>query len=238
MAQTPKAGALQGARSIAFDHQQGALRRPSSFLGAGMSKLPEPTKPHTIVLGLDTGGKAHASQFGEAAAALAEKAAGMMGMQLIRVTGDDLEAHAADLPRGKVFASGNAFVPFVARPKYDRLIALAEAAGTLTTPERPAEATDIADEGASAAGGVAGVEGEGVEPHRPGTWADIMVGSLVLVSEGDTQGWWEAVVLELAPADALEDDLFTLSFRDFPDYAKQVSRRADLALLPHFPIAD
>lgn len=203
-----------------------------------MSKLPEPTKPHTIVLGIDTVGKAHASQFGEVDAPLAEKAAGMMGMQLIKVTGDDLEALAADLPRGKVFSSGNAFVPFVARPKYDRLIALAEAAGTLITPEKPAEAADAADDGTSAAGGAAGLEGEGVEPHRPGAWADIMVGSLVLVSEGNAEGWWEALVLELAPAEAPDDDLFTLRFRDFPDYAKQVRRRADLALLPPLPITD
>jgi hypothetical protein len=69
--------------------------------------------PVLIVMGLDDTRKPHASTFDEEDAELATKAAGLMGMRVVPLVTAELQALAAKLPRGRVFASGRAFVPFV-----------------------------------------------------------------------------------------------------------------------------
>lgn len=202
-----------------------------------MADLPEPMQAYLIVLGVNAGGKAFGSVFSEADAELAERAAGQMNMEVIRVEGDELAALAADLPRGKLFASGNAFVPLMAMAKYERLKSLAEAVGTLSKPPKPEAATTPADGDNGGTGEPADGGGDAsTDNHRlPSGWADLRVGDCVLCSEGDQQGWWEAVVVEIANEDDFEEARFTLSFRDFPGYAQQVRRRAEIALLPPAP---
>jgi hypothetical protein len=72
-----------------------------------------PAATALIVFGRDNGGKPHASRFDASEAELAEKAAGLMGMQVLRPETGEQRALAAKLPKGRVFASGRAFVPFV-----------------------------------------------------------------------------------------------------------------------------
>src|SRR3954468_14378380 len=81
-----------------------------------------------IVFGRDATGKAHASWFSEAEAALAEKAADLMGMRMLKVRTDEHRAMAAQLPRGRVFATGRAFVPFVKSALFLQLQSAAQAA--------------------------------------------------------------------------------------------------------------
>jgi hypothetical protein len=69
--------------------------------------------PALVVFGLDDTKRPHASAFGARQAELAEKAAGLMGMTALRLATAEQKALAAKLPRGRVFASGRAFVPFV-----------------------------------------------------------------------------------------------------------------------------
>src|SRR4051812_39368535 len=76
-----------------------------------------------VVFGLDEAGKAHASAFDATTADLAEKAAGLMGMRVLRPETDEQRALAAKLPRGRVFESGRAFVPFVKKGLYESLAA-------------------------------------------------------------------------------------------------------------------
>ena len=73
--------------------------------------------PILIVLGVDIDGKPHASRFEAADAPLVTRAAELMSFHLIRVSPEkqDLYGIAEQLPFGKIFASGRAFVPFVAR---------------------------------------------------------------------------------------------------------------------------
>ena len=66
-----------------------------------------------VVFGRDEAGKPHASAFDSSEAELAEKAAGLMGMRMLRIETDEQRDLAAKVPRGRVFASGRAFVPFV-----------------------------------------------------------------------------------------------------------------------------
>lgn len=203
-----------------------------------MADLPEPFTPYLIILGSNSTGRFFGSAFPQDEAEAAERAAGQMDLQVIRVEGDELTALAADLPRGKLFASGNAFVPLASRTKVEKLMGLAEAAGTLSKPPKPEPATASPD-GSEGAGEAANGQG-GVSPQHylPTSWADLRVGALVLCSEGDHEGWWEAVVIEVGNQDDFEEANFTLSFRDFPGYAQQVRRRTEIALLPPRPATE
>ncbi len=88
-----------------------------------------------IVFGRDDKGKPHASRFDAAEAPLAEKAAGLMGMQVLRIASDEAVTLAATLPPGRIFASGRGFVPFV---KAELFAKLAAAPGAFA-PARPAD---------------------------------------------------------------------------------------------------
>lgn len=181
-------------------------------------------RPALMVLGRDDGGKAHGSWFGEEDAPLAEKAAGLMGMVAVRVDTDAFAELAAKLPHGKVFASGKAFVPFVRDTLY-RSIAdqLPEDVRAMLGKPRetpvPVETTGSAP----------------MDQHPlPRGWDVIAVGDLVLATLGSPDGWFECVV-----AEAHDDDLFTLRYRDFPDWEPFVRRREHLALInPNFATGD
>ena len=80
-----------------------------------------------VVFGRDDAGKPHAAVFSHSDAQLAEKAAGLMGMRVLRLETDKACELAGRLPRGRVFASGRAFVPFVKAGLYEALAAFAEA---------------------------------------------------------------------------------------------------------------
>src|SRR5918995_940049 len=77
-----------------------------------------------VVLGRDSQGKPHASRFSDADVGLALKAAELMGYHVVRVEEPSLKGIAANLPLGKVFASGKAFVPFTKAEIFDRLATL------------------------------------------------------------------------------------------------------------------
>ena len=166
------------------------------------------TKPQfsVVVYGLDEGGKPHAAAFTADEAGLAEKAAGLMGMQLLPLATDEQHELARGLPKGRIFASGRAFTPFIKTALYARLSAFGG-----HKPERPPAAEPAPP-----------VAVENV----PSAWAEVGQGSLVLISEGAQQGWFEAVVVEARP-----EDLFVLRWRDWPDEPPQVRRREHVALL-------
>jgi len=195
-----------------------------------MSTAPEATNPKpssaalaVIVLGRDDAGKAHAAWFDQSEAALAEKAADFMNMRVLRVRTDEHRALAAQLPHGRVFASGRAFVPFVKASLFMALQAAAQAAADANSAKLVASADDSSEakrltvEPKSPAGPV--------NRKAPCGWADVDVGSLVLATEGPGDGWWECLVLEA------EAELFTLKWRDWPDLPRFVRRRWQLALL-------
>jgi len=194
------------------------------------------------VFGLDDLGKAHASRFTAGEAELATKAAGLMGMHVLALASPDCGDLAERLPAGRIFGkSGKAFVPFVARPMFDRLATLSgiPLPPPGAKPERvpkPEKAPKPAkgEKAASADKGVklaasnlspsADVEASGV----PTDWPIIREGSLVLATTGGVaDGWFESIVVE-----AKSDDLMVCRWRDFADEALFLRRRDQLALLP------
>ncbi|MGU3480130.1 hypothetical protein [Methylobacterium sp. D48H] len=177
-----------------------------------------------VVFGTDKGGKPHAAWFGPTDVSLATKAAATIGFRALVLCDDAQRSAAAELPQGRVFGSGRAFVPFVAREVYERLQALADGpkGSTISSirvvaqgPEKPA------DDDAGCLGGSGSVD-----PRYPRSWAGIAIGSLVLITEGEEDGWYEAVVVASKPGGE-----FTLQWRDWPDLPLLVRRRDEMALL-------
>ena len=164
--------------------------------------------PALVIFGLDEAKKAHAAWFAAADAELAERAAGFMAMNVLRVSTGEHRAVASGLPQGRVFASGRAFTPFCKKAAHDALAAFGEA----FVPPMPVEPE------AAPVPTVA---------NLPASRKEIRVGSLVLACEGPAEGWFEAIVVE-----DRGEGILVLAWRDFPD-AGQVVRRADhLAFVP------
>ncbi|MER8639321.1 hypothetical protein [Mesorhizobium sp. M1365] len=181
--------------------------------------------PAVIVLGLDDGGKAHASWFGDNDTGLAEKAAGMMGMAALPVDADDLRQLAGRLPRGKVFESGRAFVPFVKRDLYEAIATHLPAGYKF--PVRVADDRPPAAKSKNANATGAPESGpKRPEPSRPTDWTKIEVGSLVLATEGAYEGWFEAQVVKISP-----EGVYTLRWRDWLDMPVFTRRLIHIALL-------
>lgn len=204
-------------------------KKPDPAKGAGADTTTEipaakPT-PALIVFGLDKDGKPHGSWFGEPDAALATKAAGVMNMRALPL---ETEAHrtiAAELPAGRVFGSGRAFVPFIKKGLYERLSDLAGPVAATTAPQPETAAHGAAADTGDTADAAARAPAAG-EPRYPRSWAGVAVGSLVLISEGDQDGWYEAEVIE-----AKAGGIYTLRWRDWPDLPLLVRRREHMALL-------
>lgn len=193
---------------------------------ASVSAAPSTPLPALIVLGMDEGGKAHASWFGEAETDLAEKAAGMMGMAALRASTDELRDLAGKLPHGKVFASGKAFVPFTKATTFDKIAAhLPSSYKWPVRAAKPAVEKPKPGKNASAAGDdQSGDVNEGLT--IPEGWDSIVFGSLVLACENADEGWFPARVIQVSA-----EGLFTLKWRDFPDWPVIVRRTHHLALL-------
>jgi hypothetical protein len=245
--------------------------------------------PAIVLFGKDEKSKPHASYFDEADLAGATKAAELMQMRVLKITTDEHRTTAAELPRGRVFASGKAFVPFVGKTLYQRLLILSGSAEGADRGKNPLNRTDpkngsemapcdplsapenrlgvdnrakpapmgrfkwpraepgVAAERVSAQPGAdiapravqtLGPAGAGppqaphTGPAQPGAAnpagsnADcIGPGSLVLATVAAGEAWWESDVV------AVNDNLLTLKWRDFPDEPIFVRQRSRVALL-------
>lgn len=177
-----------------------------------------------VLFGLDERGKAHGAWFPQETAEAAVAAAETMGMFSLPVEDDAVRLLAGQLPQGKIFPSGKAFVPFVKASFYDALMAhLPESEHNRA--RQPAQASGGKEasrtEAASAGAGTATVERD-----KPEDWSKIKVGSLVLASDGPGDGWYEADVVEVLP-----DEKFKLRWFQWPDLPDFVRPVTDIALL-------
>ncbi|MDB5594203.1 MAG: hypothetical protein JWM36_1164 [Hyphomicrobiales bacterium] len=196
-----------------------------------------------VLFGQDARGKAHASVFCENDAALAKKAALLMGFSCWQAPAEHRDL-VAKLPKGRLFASGRAFVPFVSAKALERIEAASGRQGPATSLTIAARgATGIAGAGlveiaagtpasglpATAAG--AGVPkapmGAGGRPALPPDWGAIAAGNLVLATTGElADGWFECRVIAITT-----DGLLELEWRDFPDDPRILRIREQVALM-------
>src|SRR3954471_20225585 len=94
-------------------------------LDSGQQTMP---KPALVVFGHDRSGKPHAAWFTAEEAEAAHTAAERMGYRVLALTTEAQGHVAAKLPRGRLFESGSAFVPFVKAALYETLSKMADAA--------------------------------------------------------------------------------------------------------------
>jgi hypothetical protein len=177
--------------------------------------------PAAFIVGLDEAKRPHGAWFVKQEIERATSAAELMSMQLIEVGKDTkVAAVAAKLPRGKLFGSGKAFVPFLAASTFEELLAFQPLAKSppmlklVASVEEDRRANDpelppVRDE----------------KEELPKSWSAIKVGSTVLASETREDGWWEAIVTEVKAT-----DLFVLKWADWPDLPPFARHRERLAL--------
>jgi hypothetical protein len=118
----------------------GGHKRPPSDSRGSVEAGNAGTAPAIIVFGLDPTGKSKAATFPAHQADLASKAAGLMQLRLLKIDSPELTQFAAELPIGKIYASGHGFVPQVRTAIYDRLVQFADPA---PAPGLPATWDDI-----------------------------------------------------------------------------------------------
>ena len=151
--------------------------------------------PALVIFGLDDQKKPHGSAFLVSESDLVQKAAALMGMKCFQPRSEEERALVAELPRGRIFASGKAFVPFVASGVFERLRAFADAAATSphepNKSERPAPVSPDNVVLASADD-----TARSQAPHDDDT--DLTPGKILLASdEGQDAGFYEAVVVRI-----------------------------------------
>jgi hypothetical protein len=174
-----------------------------------------PVHATVILFGIDGRGKPKAARFKKDHADLAIKAAGQLQLQVLANNNPQVDEIAIKLPVGRVHAKGKAFVPFVRRDLYDRIVAIAsnDKSQSAATPQLSAPAP-----------APAGKPG-GHIPNLPKDWREIGIGDLVLAQEAPEDGWYEAIVLEAT------GDMFTLRWRHYPQARKFARHRNRLGLL-------
>jgi hypothetical protein len=174
-----------------------------------------------VVLGIDIDRRPHASRFDPRDTRLVRRAAELMGFHAIRVAPDNVELYAVaeGLPTGRLFGSGRAFVPFVARGAFDKLASLVEGGVGATAAER-------ADAGAPAVYPLAHTFTTEAANIADTLWSHIEIGSIVLAVQPDMFGpmYWESVVV------GIEGDDFTLRWLDDPALEPFHAARRDVAL--------
>lgn len=149
-----------------------------------------------IVFGLDSIGKPKAARFTAAHSGVAKTAAAALKLQTHEITGD-LEDLAKNLPVGRVHARGKAFIPYIKKDLYDRLVAVSAPASKATEPPKPATGHPTAPISAS----------------LPKDWSSIATGNLVIAEDPVAQGFWKAVVTNR------EGDTLTLRWLEYPKLA-------------------
>ncbi len=193
--------------------------KPLPVAAPATPKSSKTDTPHIILVGLDDQGKPHASWFTRDQTEPAAVAADLMQMAPLPITTPELTAIAAGLPKGKLFESGKAFVPFVKRSVYDQL-ATHLTADFLTAAAHRVEAAKAAGESYTKAS-------KGEVPMRlPEDWSKLAIGDTVLASETADDGWWFAEVVEMPGEDKVR-----LRWLDFPEYPTMTVGITEIALL-------
>src|ERR1035437_9559348 len=106
----------------------GGHQRPPSDSRGTVEAGNADTAPAIIVFGLEPTGKPTEATFPAHQVDLASKAAGLMQLRLLKIDSPELTQLAAQLPVGKIYASGHGFVPQVRAAIYDRLVQFADPA--------------------------------------------------------------------------------------------------------------
>jgi hypothetical protein len=176
-----------------------------------------------VIFGLDDQKKPHASAFVSSQSDLAQKAAALMGMKLFHPKSEEEHALAVQLPRGRIFGSGRAFVPFVASANYKRLCEFAGLSATAPpkTQEIECPAPASPDEV------VVAMAADELRVEAPGDReVDLAPGAVVLACENRDSGFFEAIVVRI------DGEVLTLRWEFWPKLPVFTRRCWQVAPLP------
>lgn len=121
------------------------------------------------------------------------------------------------LPQIKLYKSGRALVPKVKSETFAKLTALLKP--LKVAPPSPQPSPDTAGENDRA---------EVFPGPITNPWAELRAGSLVLASDADWEGWFEAHVVRLTD----HGRILVLKWRDYPRLKPFTARRTEVALPP------
>jgi hypothetical protein len=117
---------------------------------------------------------------------------------LVEIEATKLKELAPDIQPGKLAANGKPdILPLALVGPFQRLLELAKVGALVTKAAVPATAPASAT----------------AKSDVPPPWSEIVVGSVVLASEGGENGWFECVVV------AFDGNSVRLRWRDYPDVA-------------------
>jgi hypothetical protein len=155
-----------------------------------------------IVFGVDGDCKPHAAWFSKDQAGTARAAAKQLRFNVIEVSNGMAGELIANLPPGRIHASGPGMVPVVREDLYEKVVAALNARGE------------------------AGREpGEPTAADTPTSWDAIKPGHVVLAYDTLVEGWWAAIVV------ARTGDKLTLRWRDYPGWPNVNVRASTVALV-------
>lgn len=181
--------------------------------------------PNVVVFGLGTDNKPRASWFAKENSSAAKLAARVMEARTLAVTSAEKHALALRVPKGRIFASGKAFMPLIQKEVYQALDKLA--------PVHKPKLKLVASSGDAKSGASAGKDDghlsdatKNAGTTMPPDWAHITGNSLVLAYSPEDEAWFEAVVEE-----AGLNSTFTLRWRDYPNEPRITRKRHELALM-------
>jgi hypothetical protein len=177
------------------------------------AEAPSKNTQSVVLFGLDETGKPKAARFEAKQASLAAKAAAQLELQIVSVVGPLVDV-AARLPAGRIHASGRAAVPHVRPALYETLL-VASGVALPDRPEVPSAASSNAAPNAAP------------DPSQslPSSWDAITRGHLVIIQAAPAEGWYEALVEDLA------GDMLTVRWRDYPRDRRVARHRNSVALL-------
>jgi hypothetical protein len=200
-------------------------------------------EPSLVLFGRDPAGKPRASWFDAGSIDFATSAAELMHMKILRIITEEQRALAKQLPRGRIFSSGRAFAPFARANIYNSLeleasdaraadvgtgVEASTAAAMSLAADRDGDAESASGNKSQAASrspvGSHSRQSRG-DSHRPKSWDEIEIGSLVLATTGIEDGWWEAII------ESIDGDILTCRWRDYPTEPNVLRGRNELALL-------
>lgn len=211
---TPAKNDVQGART-AKGTKSGSKPKagdePGDTDGAGDA-------PAIVLAGLDANGRAHGSWFTAAEAERAKVAAEASALSAMDIDGPAMLDITSRLPRGKLYASGKAFVPFVSGKLFAELAAQVPDEVRFA-PMRRADAPEpLTDEEQKLM--------DGATPGRD--WGKLKAGQLVLAHDEDEGAWYEAVVMKVVT----ETDTLAMRWRDYPEDGVVFRKRATVGIPP------
>jgi hypothetical protein len=192
--------------------------------------------PVMIIFGQDKKGKPRAGWFTSKDITPAVKAAQQLKLRFFQLdnTTKDIEL-AALFPEARIHAKGFNLIPIIKQELYEQLVTLAEAQ---PGPPPCYDVPRLSKEDLKHADGLSPKDIAEIERQLavitdersmferfPANWDEIRVTSLVIANEGQSEGWWEAVVV------GREGNMLFLRWRNFngPTFVRHCST---VALLP------